>query len=150
MILCIWSFLIALIVCAVACLWAFYSHYFSLTLLFFINDFVIYLLNYIDRMKRKLAQENKENINSGQKKKQQKVLSLYWKKQGPKRVTLFLVLMKVTMFLKFSWVKKKKSEEQIIDDYIESFKAQYDSKLNNYFKILIQSILDVSSGIKKV
>ena len=46
--------------------------------------------------------------------------------------------------------KKIKNDDKIIDEYIESFKNQYDSKLNNYFKILNQSILDMGSFFKKV
>ena len=46
--------------------------------------------------------------------------------------------------------KTKKNEDEIVSEYIESFKEYYDSKLNNYFKILNQSMLDVGNLFKQV
>ena len=46
--------------------------------------------------------------------------------------------------------KLKHSDEKIVDQYIDSFRKEYDLKLNNYFKILNQSFYDFGIVFRKV
>jgi hypothetical protein len=46
--------------------------------------------------------------------------------------------------------KLKNSDEEIVNQYIDSFRKEYDLKLNNYFKILNQSFYDFGVVFRKV